>query len=81
MTVPYDGTHMQAADNFGYELAALRRSFRYNEYQEMEAQPNFVARVRRWIWSIGRLGVHAARLTPVRAHQLPAHVSRVCRLL
>lgn len=37
---------LQAADNFGYELAALRRSFRYNEYQEMEAPPNFFARVR-----------------------------------
>lgn len=36
----------QAADNFGFELAALRRSFRYNEYQEMEAPPNFFARVR-----------------------------------
>lgn len=36
---------LQAAENFGFELAALRRSFRYNEYQEMEAQPNFFARV------------------------------------
>lgn len=49
VTVPFDCAIMQAADNFGYELAALRRSFRYNEYQEMEAPPNFVARVRRWV--------------------------------
>lgn len=36
---------LQAASNFSYELTALRRSFRYNEYQEMEAPANPVARV------------------------------------
>jgi len=36
---------LQAATNFNHELVALRRSFRDNEYQEMEAPANFIARV------------------------------------
>lgn len=35
----------QAATNFQHELAALRRSFRYDEYEVMEAPPNFFAKV------------------------------------
>jgi hypothetical protein len=48
---------VQARDNFGYELAALRRSFRYNEYQEMEAPPNFFARVSQY-----RCNMHVCEL-------------------
>eukprot|EP00775_Hariotina_reticulata_P004226 gene4226-4475_t len=36
---------VMAAENFQHELAALRRSFRFNEYQAMEAPRNPVAKV------------------------------------
>lgn len=36
----------QAVNNFQHELTALRRSFRYDEYEVMEAPPNFIAKVR-----------------------------------
>jgi hypothetical protein len=39
----------KAAENFQHELTALRRSFRFNEYEAMEAPRNPVAKVMNWI--------------------------------